>query len=459
VAIRLACLGVPRSRSAQANRLPWARLACAALVMSTFAGYVPESRAAVSITRPPREARSDEPLVVTVVYSGDAPTGSSIDVPRELSVTLTNGEALPRAVVLTREAGAPEHLRLATGEMKAVSYSAPWPEWARGAVRVDVPGVDVSPSVVLLTRMPKQATASAAAPAAASAPAGATVASASSALHIGQAEGPMAGNESLAAQMPPSTVKPSNSVVPDLGTFIAGRFSFYQPNYFADGWDSDTEGLAKFQISFKFRCVVPDDPRSRGFLDNLYFAYTQTSLWDIREYSAPFHDTSYMPALFYYVQDTGWKTSWFTRMGIEAGYEHDSNGEDGPESRGVDYFFVKPIVDFGNLNDYHVTVAPKIYGYTHIAGENSNIADYTGYVDLLIKYGSPDGWELATTLRKGTKSTYGSVDAQFTYPLAKLFGSAWGGYIFLNYFNGYGEDLLTYNQHRWAARIGFALSR
>jgi outer membrane phospholipase A len=434
------------------------------LAVATLAGYVPASRAAVSIMRPPREARSDEPLVVTIVYSGDAPTGSSIDVPRDLTVTLTNGDALPQPVLLTREPGAPEHLRLAVGEMKAVRYSGAWPKSARGALRVDVPGVDVSPSVVLLTRMPATATANAAAPAAvgASAPAtasAATVASASEPLAIAPAEGPMAGNTSLAAQMPPSAVTPSNSIVPNLGTFLAGHFSFYQPTYFADGWDSDTEGLAKFQISFKFRFVVPDDPRSRGFVDNLYFAYTQTSLWDIREYSAPFHDTSYMPALFYYLEDTGWRSSWFTRMGIEAGYEHDSNGEDGPESRGVDYLFVKPIWDFGDLKGYHWTVAPKIYGYTHIAGENSDIADYTGYVDLLIKYGSPDGWQLATTLRKGTKSTYGSVDAQLTYPLAKIFGSAWGGYVFLNYFNGYGEDLLTYNQHRWAARIGFAVSR
>jgi outer membrane phospholipase A len=62
-------------------------------------------------------------------------------------------------------------------------------------------------------------------------------------------------------------------------------------------------------------------------------------------------------------------------------------------------------------------------------------------------------------LRKGTKSTYGSVDVQFTYPLAKLLGDAWGGYLLLNYFNGYAEDLLDYNQHRWAVRLGFAVSR
>ncbi|EEA03863.1 putative phospholipase [Burkholderia sp. H160] len=457
MAIRFASRRQSASRSLQTARLQWGRLACAALAVATFTGYVPASRAAVSIMRPPREARSDEPLVVTIVYTGDAPSGTSVDVPRTLSVTLTNGETLPRSVLLTRESGAPEQVRLAAGEMKAVSYSAPWPEWARGAVRVDVPGVDVSPSVVLLTRMRRNA-ATAGAATAASAPA-AAVASASAPLAITPAEGPMKGNESIAAQMPPSTVKPSNSLVPDLGTFLAGRFSFYRPTYFADGWDSSDDGLAKFQISFKVRLMLPDDPRSRGIFDNLYFAYSQTSLWDIRAHEAPFHDTSYMPALFYYLEDTGWRTNWFTRMGIETGYEHESNGTAGPGSRGIDILYAKPIWEFGDLNAYHLNIEPKIYGYMHKQDTNSDIAHYRGYVDLLIKYGSPDGWQLATTLRKGTKSTYGSVDAQLTYPLGKIFGSSWGGYLFLNYFNGYAEDLLDYNKHRWAARIGYAISR
>jgi outer membrane phospholipase A len=111
------------------------------------------------------------------------------------------------------------------------------------------------------------------------------------------------------------------------------------------------------------------------------------------------------------------------------------------------------------MQSYHLTVSPKIYQYINRAGENRDIADYRGYVDLLVKYGSPNGWQLATTLRKGTKSWYGSVDAQLSYPLARLLGDAWGGYLVLGYFNGYGEDILGYNEKRWVARLGFALTR
>ncbi|MFC0399098.1 phospholipase A [Paraburkholderia rhizosphaerae] len=408
---------------------------------------------------------------MTIVYSGDAPSGTSFDVPRTLNITLTNGEALPLIVPLTRVPGAPEHLRLAAGEMKAVSYSAAWPDSARGALRIDVPGVDVSPSVVLLTRKPDHAapaTASTTAAAPASTNESATTPATANAAPAAAASAPNAtaapgqavpGNAALAAAMPPSAVQPSNSLIPDLGRFLAGRISPYEPTFFADGWDSHGHNLAKFQISFMFRFILPEDPRSRSFFDNLYFGYTQSSLWDLGEYSAPFRDTSYMPALFYYLPDTGWKASWFTRLGMMAGYEHESNGRDGEESRGVDILFVKPIFEFGDLTANHFKVEPKVYWYQHIAGENGNITDYRGYVDLKVTYGSPDGWQLAATMRKGTKSTYGSIDTQFTYPLAKLFGSAAAGYLFVQYFNGYGEDILDYNQHRWVARIGFSVSR
>jgi outer membrane phospholipase A len=46
---------------------------------------------------------------------------------------------------------------------------------------------------------------------------------------------------------------------------------------------------------------MPDDLRSKAFLDNLYFAYTQASIWDLSADSRPFRDTTYSPQLFYYV--------------------------------------------------------------------------------------------------------------------------------------------------------------
>ncbi|WP_346778292.1 phospholipase A [Paraburkholderia sp. Ac-20342] len=432
-----AVLGSHRSRI---SRLTPRLSLCISLLMFG-AGYSAYSVAGVSVLRPPREALANSPLEVTIVYSGDAPNGTEVDVPAQLNISLSNPDVIPRPLALARESGVPDHLKLAAGELKAVRYVGAWPEWARGAMKIDVPDLDVSPSFVLLTRAPRGR--------------GTALASADGTPDAAASVSKSEPSQTSLIASSPAPARPA-APVPEINSFLS-RFSAYEPMYFADG--SNGENLAKFQLSFKFRLVTPDDPRSRGFADNLYFGYTQTSLWDLGAYSAPFRDTSYMPALFYYLEDTGWKSKWWSKMGLMAGYEHESNGRDGPESRGIDIFFVKPIWDFGDLNGNHLTVAPKVYYYAHIAGENHDITDYRGYMDLLLKYGSTDSWQIATTLRKGMKGGKGSIDTQFTYPLAKLINNRWGGFLWVGFFTGYGEDILDYNQHRWIARIGYSITR
>jgi len=252
-------------------------------------------------------------------------------------------------------------------------------------------------------------------------------------------------------------IAPPGDSLSTTGRGVFAHLSYYEPMYFAAGHNGDTN--ARLQLSFKYRLRQTDDLRSKAFTDNLYFAYTQTSVWDLSAASRPFRDTTYSPQLFYYVPDTGWRSPFFTRMGFAAGVAHESNGKGGNDSRSINMPFIRPTWEFGDLTANHLTVSPKIYYYFGTKN-NPDIAAYRGYVDLLVKYGSPDGWQLATTLRKGTKHWYSSVDTQFTYPLAKLIGSAWGGYLWIGYFNGYGEYLLDYNNRQhWRARIGYSIAR
>ncbi|RKP54889.1 hypothetical protein D7S86_13785 [Pararobbsia silviterrae] len=235
------------------------------------------------------------------------------------------------------------------------------------------------------------------------------------------------------------------------------RISFNEPFYFGVG-PSDGGTTARFQLSFKYRLFEPADPRSRTLLDNLYFGYTQLSIWDLSEDSKPFKDTNFRPSLFYYLPDTGARASWFTTLGIQAGIEHESNGKGGSDSRSVNMVFVKPIFTWDNVFGNQLVVAPKIYDYFE-KSDNPDIQHYRGYVDLLIKYGDPSGLQLATTLRKGTVGHYGSVEAELTYPLQKLFGAGFGGYLWVGAFTGYGETMIDYNQHSNALRIGYSIAR
>ncbi|MFC0572605.1 phospholipase A [Paraburkholderia solisilvae] len=471
------------------------------------------AHAAVAMLQPPREVLFSEPLRITLLYSADGGQPLALTLPATLRVTVSDSDHAPQPVDLTREPDVPAALRLDAGQYRKVEYSAPWPAWARGEVRIDPVGFDASPAIVAIDRSPRAAPIAqaaqpdaAAAPAqiaqpvaAAAAPTHAAATSASSEAATARAATSTSSDAITAQAANPASSKgtpaqlsstsaspeaahtvpatesraataalPASDTTPvwtppgdSLSTAANGspsRISYFEPMYFAVGHNGDTN--ARLQVSFKYRLWMPDDLRSKSFLDNLYFGYTQTSIWDLAAESRPFRDTSYQPQLFYYVPDTGWRAPWFARMGIAAGIGHESNGKGGADSRSLNLLFVRPTWEFGDLDAAHWVVSPKIYVY---AGKSNNpdIADYRGYADLLIKYGSPDGLQLATTLRKGTKHWYGSVDAQLTYPLAKLLGtSSVGGYVWLGYFNGYGEDLLDYNvRQHWIARIGYSIAR
>jgi outer membrane phospholipase A len=452
-----------RRRAALRVLQPIWRVAFVALAM--FAIHAGCAHAAIAMLQPPREAAFSEPLRITLLYSADSGQALTLTLPSTIRVTLTNSDHAPQTVELARDAGVPDEFRLDAGQYRKVGYSAPWPAWVRGEVRIDPAGFDASPAIVAINRSaPPSATIAQARHADHPAAAPAQAASATAPQAASAEAASSVTNAVTSAAAPASASDPTPIWTPpgdSLSTAANGsqsRISYYEPMYFAVGHNGDTN--ARLQFSFKYRLLMPDDLRSKGFLDNLYLAYTQMSIWDLTAESRPFRDTNYQPQLFYYVADTGWRASWFTRMGIAAGVGHESNGKGGDDSRALNTLFVRPTWEFGDLDATHWVVSPKIYAYVG-KSDNPDIADYRGYVDLLVKYGSPNGWQLATTLRKGTKHWYGSVDAQLTYPLAKLLGnSAWGGYLWLGYFNGYGEDLLDYNvRQHWIARIGYSIAR
>ncbi|CAH2900049.1 MAG: Phospholipase A1 (EC (EC @ Outer membrane phospholipase A [uncultured Paraburkholderia sp.] len=413
------------------------RLAGALAALALWSAYSGDAAATVALLQPARIAAANEPLQLTLLYSADDATPLTVTVPHTLRVNLSGGEQSPRPLELAREAGVPDTLRLRPGQFRKVRFTAPWPDAARGEVRIDPLGFDASPALVVINRGPDQ-----------------------DAIAQAERSEAHAGTHAQAAVLDgPSgdAISPPGDSLSTTGRGVFAHLSYYEPMYFAAGHNGDTN--ARLQLSFKYRLRIPDDLRSKAFTDNLYFAYTQTSVWDLSAASRPFRDTTYSPQLFYYVPDTGWRSPFFTRMGFAAGVAHESNGKGGNDSRSINMPFIRPTWEFGDLTANHLTVSPKIY-YTLGTKNNPDIAAYRGYVDLLVKYGSPDGWQLATTLRKGTKHWYGSVDTQFTYPLAKLIGSAWGGYLWIGYFNGYGEDLLDYNNRQhWMARIGYSIAR
>jgi outer membrane phospholipase A len=418
----------------------------------------------VTLLQPPRELAGEQPLTLTLLLAQDAAGSQRYEIPASIDVQLVTTDGLsPRQLTLRRSSTEPASVTLKRGQYRKVVYSATWPKDLRGTMRVIPVGFDAAESLVVLNWQAGAATqaATAAAPLTpitspeTDSKRGSEAAPGSNlAVGTGTASGAI-----VAPQAEPSSPAQASA---DLNSAPAAlpvetsRLTFNEPVYVAVGASGDT--TAKFQLSFKYRLFQPQDPRSRSLLDNLYFGYTQLSVWDLSEESKPFKDTNFRPSLFYYLPDTGVRASWFSQLGIQAGIEHESNGQGGSDSRSINTVFVRPTLTWNNVLGNRLVFSPKIYYYLE-KSDNPDIAKYRGYADLLVQYGDPDALELAATFRKGTSGGRGSVDAQLTYPMGKIFGAGFGGYLFLDVFSGYGETLIDYNNHVNAVRIGYSISR
>lgn len=232
--------------------------------------------------------------------------------------------------------------------------------------------------------------------------------------------------------------------------------SAHEPVYFIfnDNWLGKSDYGAKFQISLRYQLFNSATPKAPTWQEHLYFAYTQTSIWDMKAASKPFHDSAYRPELFWDDPDFSAFPAITALAGMRAGVGHESNGRDGEESRSINIVYVRPTFTFLGGEDYVWSFSPKIYAYLN-KSDNPDIDDYRGYADLLLRLKKDDTWEYDLTLRKGTKDAYGSMQFDVSYPFRGFLHSL-NGYLYFQYFNGYGETILDYNIKE-PSRIGLGL--
>nr|WP_319495046.1 phospholipase A [uncultured Desulfobacter sp.] len=237
------------------------------------------------------------------------------------------------------------------------------------------------------------------------------------------------------------------------------NLSAYEPVYFLFGVNPGRE-KSKFQVSFKYK-LFNGPFGSQGlnsFLDGFHLAYTQTSFWDLSSDSKPFDDSSYKPELFYLVPKIDLNLSWVKIFGIQGGFQHESNGKGGDESRSTNYIYIKPIMAISLFDDAYLTVAPKLWVYAMNDDEtNADLADYRGYFDLQVQAGVPMGLCLDTHTRWAEAGP--SIQADLSYPLTSFFNNGLNLYLHFQYFNGYAERLKAYEEKEEIFRIGFSLSR
>jgi len=226
-------------------------------------------------------------------------------------------------------------------------------------------------------------------------------------------------------------------------------FSIHKDNYFITGLPlnatpTSTNTDVKYQISFKQR--LSKRPLLGGFFP--YLLYTQKSFWDIYANSKPFSEINFNPGIAV-VRPFYLKGRRLTYASISL--EHESNGRDSIYSKTWNY------LAFSLRSQVSPRWTVGIRGWIPIVDDEDNpdLIKYVGYGEASATYLiKPGRWSADVLFRKGSGLiNYGSFQSQLNFkPYRKE-----NYYITLQWFVGYTESLIDYQQHKSMLRIGFVL--
>jgi phospholipase A1 len=206
------------------------------------------------------------------------------------------------------------------------------------------------------------------------------------------------------------------------------------------------ETEVKFQISLKVK--LWED--ILGEQMDLWFGYTQQSYWQLYNSadSSPFRETNYEPELLLNYRPNFDLPGGITCRVINAGFNHQSNGRSDPLSRSWN----RIVGNVGFERDNFVLLVRGWYRIPESAerDDNPDIDDYLGYGEIRGYY----IWKkhkLGAMLRNNLhfSTNRGALQLEWSFPLIERVS----GYI--QFYTGYGESLLDYNQT--VNRIGIGL--
>lgn len=223
----------------------------------------------------------------------------------------------------------------------------------------------------------------------------------------------------------------------------------YPVSYSAEYNDQETEVI--FQISVKQRLL-------RLFNNNLYFGYTQKSFWQMYNSgeSSPFRETNYAPEIFYrFVPDP----ERFNHWGLDAGFEHESNGREFPDSRSWNRVYLAPFQAKGRqlayLRFWYRIPEGEPATVDNIRGDdNPDIHRYMGYSELSLSRQIGGGQLLTGMARGNVRTGRGALSLTWSTPSDE-------GHVFygVSVFHGYGESLIEYDESITRLMLGIMLSR
>jgi phospholipase A1 len=237
-----------------------------------------------------------------------------------------------------------------------------------------------------------------------------------------------------------------------LARFFDNHLSPYEPIYFLIG----NYPAAEFQLSLKFQLF--DLTNGYAVVTNLYFAYTQTSYWDLISHDPSFFDTSYKPSMFAYFPGLLSRKDDAIQLDLQGGVEHESNGRGGAQERSIYTAYLQPRITFGKPGHLQFALQPRAWTYFWVGHNNPDIAAFRGYADLhafLTLKPEPNSWanfQIETRFRMGDGGAHPGIqiDGRYKFP-------HFNPTIDVQYFEGYGQTLRQYNKEAHGLRVGLCL--
>lgn len=224
-------------------------------------------------------------------------------------------------------------------------------------------------------------------------------------------------------------------------------FGIYKDNFFVAGTEmlkkpTKDNSDAKFQVSIRHiltKSVLP-------FKTHLFLTYTQVAYWDIFKESFPFRDLNFNPTI-----GLGRHLVHSNRYvgGLLLQFEHESNGKDGENSRSWNKVSFSANLLFSRSWGIQAKMWIPI-----VDGENNrDIVKYKGYAFLASNYRYRNFYFGAVLTKRGGVNLNHNIALTMAYRPSKTSNQ----HLFIEYYNGYGENLLEYNQHRNRLRAGFII--
>ena len=225
-------------------------------------------------------------------------------------------------------------------------------------------------------------------------------------------------------------------------------FGIFRDNYFIGGIPIGKpirrdNANVKFQLSIIHRLTKSRLP----FDTYLFLQFTQKTIWDVAEESLPMRDLNFNPGI-----GLGHLIVYHNKYIGRAilMLEHESNGKDGPASRSWNKVSLSGTL----MLNRHMEMQLKAW-IPIVDGENNrNILRYSGLAQAGLLYRTNNRRMQAGMLATWRTHSF-SLNTQ--WELSLKVSRHDNQYLFVQYYNGYGENLLDYDRFKSVLRVGMVI--